>query len=151
MEQLHIATSDGGVYNVIGGAFWDMLQRVKAIPGRRYEQKVWVLPLTLEETREQLKPLRVVNEDDLLDAEIADIRRAQSRILELRDSIEQRIGVLNAEVSRYSRNSKSQIRYSKARDSALLSHALENAALPLEKLTEPQIKGMYAALREMEE
>ena len=150
MDQVQITVTDGS-YKVIGGEFWEMLEKVKSIPGRKYERKVWTLPISLEEARKQLHPLQVVDEDALLEAEIADIQRVQARLLELRDAIERRVNTLDSEISRYSYRSKSSIKAGKAHDSALLYHALENASLPLEKLTEPQIKSMYAALREVEE
>jgi len=149
MEQIKVSI-DGKPYSVIGGDFYEMLEAVKAIPSRSYERKIWCLPLSLEEARTTLAPLQVVDEDGLLEAEIADIQHVQSRILELKARIEQRVQSLDREVSGYSRNSKSSIKYGLAKSSSMLSYALRYASLPVEKLTEPQIKTLYAALREME-
>ncbi len=150
MEQIKVSI-EGKHYSVIGGDFWEMLEKVKSIPGRKMlPDKVWSLPVTLDGTRAQLAPLQVVDEDGLLDAEIADIQRVQSRIQELRPRIEMRISDLDSEVRGYSRNSVSSIKAGKARGSAMLSHALDYATMPVEKLTEPQIKTIYAALRDME-
>ena|SRR5690348_11618427 len=150
MEQIQVSI-EGRSYNVVGGKFWEMLEKVKGIPGRQYEQKVWRLPLSLEEARAKLSPLQVVDGDGLLDVEVADIQRVQSRLQELRPRIERRISDLDSEVRGYSRNSVSSIKAGKARASALLSHALDYAVMPVEKLTEPQIKTLYAALRDMED
>jgi hypothetical protein len=151
MEQIRVSI-EGNPYSVIGGAFWDMLAQVKTIPGRTMgAQKVWSLPVALAEARAALAPLQIVDEDGLLDAEIADIQRVQARLLELRQPIERRIHDLYDELSRYSRNSKSSIRAGKAVEYGRLGHALDYAQLMIEALTEPQIKTMYAALRDMEE
>lgn len=150
MEQVTVFIN-GTPYAVIGGDFWSMLGRIKAIPSRSYSRKVWSLPLSLEDARSQLAPLQVVTEDELLDAEIADIQRVQTRLIELTAAIEKRTQVLDKEVARYSYRSKSSIKAGLAHDSSLLFHALEDARIPSEKLTEPQIKTMHAALRLLEE
>lgn len=149
MEQVQVLI-DGKTYSVIGGAFWDMLEAVKEIPGRAYERKMWRLPLSLEEIRVQLAPLQVVDEDGLLDAEIADIRRVQNRLLELEPEIRQRTSGLYADVKSYSYRSKSRIKAGKAITMSNLDHAIEYAKLSIEQLTEPQIKSLYSALRIME-
>ncbi len=149
MEQIKVSIG-GQPYSVIGGDFYEMLEQVKGIPGRQYDRKVWSLPATLEEARTTLAPLQIVDEDGMLDAEIADIQRVQARIQELRPKIERRVSDLDSEVRGYSRNSVSSIKAGKARASAMFSHALGYAILPVEKLTEPQIKTLYAALHDME-
>jgi hypothetical protein len=142
----------GQPYSVIGSGFWEMLDQVKAIPGRSIDaQKVWRLPLSLDEARAQLAPLQIVDEDGLLEEEIADIQRIQARLLELRPAIERAVRTLDAEISGYSYRSKSNIKAGKMREAGRLSHALDYAQVPVEKLTEPQIKTLYAALRDMEE
>lgn len=150
MERIQVVI-EGKSYNVIGGKFWDMLEAVKAIPGRTYRNKTWELPLPLEGARATLAPLQIVDEDDSLEAEVADIQRVQARLQELRPAIERRIRILDGEVSSYSFNSKSSIKAGKAIRSGCLSHALDYASVPVEKLTEPQIKTLYAALRDMED
>lgn len=149
MEQIQVSIQ-GKPYNVIGGKFYDMLVAVKAIPGRQYLQKVWQLPLTLEEARVELAPLQVVDEDGQLEAEIADIQQTQALILAQKVRIEQWIVELDDEIARFSRNSVSSIKHGRAVQRACLQYALEYALLPLEKLTEPQIKTMYAAMRDLE-
>src|SRR5438552_8296461 len=101
MEQVNVSI-EGQPYSVIGDEFYPMLEQVKAIPGRKYIEKVWHLPLSLDEARAQLAPLHVVDEDGLLEAEIADIQRVQARILELKPAIERREHDLYDDFSRYS-------------------------------------------------
>jgi hypothetical protein len=149
MEQIQV-TIEGKPYSVIGGEFYAMLNAVKDIPGCAYRNKVWELPCLLDEARVALAPLQVVDEDGLLEAEIADIQRIQAQIVEMRSRIEWRISVLDQDVRGYSRNSKSSIKYGLASKSSLLGYALQYASVPVEKLTEPQIKTLYAAAREME-
>lgn len=151
MDKIAVSIDDRTLF-VIGNGFWEMLGQVKSIPGRTMgAQKVWELPLSLDDARAHVSPLQIVDEDGLLDAEIADIQRVQAQILSMKLAIEARIEILSGEVSRYSRRSKSSIKAGVARTSACLSHALDYAAMPIEILAEPQIKTLYAALRCMEE
>lgn len=149
MEQVKVSIKDQ-LYSVIGDEFWEMLERVKNIPGRQYIQNAWRLPGTLDEARASLAPLRVVNDDELLEAEIKDIQRVQARILELRGVIEKEMNSLSGEVSSYSYGSKSRIKAGKAVAMGRLGHALDYASMPVEQLTDPQIKTLYAALRDIE-
>ncbi len=151
MEHINVSI-DGKPYSIIGGDFWEILEKVKSVPGRTMGAgKGWSLPIALDEARLLLAPLQIVDEDGLLDAEIADIQRVQSCLQELRPKIERRINALDSEVAGYSRNSVSSIKAGKARGSAMLSHALDYAIMSIERLTEPQIKTLYAALRDMED
>jgi hypothetical protein len=153
MEKIQIRI-DRKSYSVIGDEFWSMLEHIKAIPSRTFGtiggQRVWEVPGSLEDVQQQLQPLQVLDDEGLLQAELADIGRVQARLLELAPTIEQRIQALDREMSGYSFRSKSSVKAGLAHDSSLLAHALENAGFPVEQLTEPQIKGMYAALKLME-
>jgi hypothetical protein len=150
MEQVKVSI-ENRTYSVIGGEFWEMLEQVKSLPGRQFtSQKIWQLPFSLDEARARLAPLQVVDEDGLLEAEIKDIQRVQARILELRESIEKEVHSLDREVSSYSYRSKSRIKAGKAVEMGRLGYALQYASVPVEQLTEPQIKTLYAALRDME-
>lgn len=151
MEQIKIVIEDMP-YSVIGGDFWAMLEQVKSIPGRTIDrQKVWHLPSSIEEVRRQIQPYQMVTEDELLDAEVADVQRVQARLLEMRPAIEEKMSTLDDEIGRYSYRSKSRIKGSMMQNNGCLYHALEYASMPVEKLTEPQIKTLYAALRRMGE
>lgn len=86
-------------------------------------------------------------EEAQLEAEIAQIKDNQVAILEHKDYIEEIIGKLDVAISRYSFRSKSSVKGAMARDRALLQHSLNNAELPLERLTELHVRGMVAALR----
>lgn len=142
---------EGSNYSVIGGDFWDMLAEVKDVPGRKFVDKVWHLPCSLEKARELLAPLQIVNEDGQLEAEVADIQRVQKRVKEFAATIQSRSSTLYDEVQSYSRMSKSRVRAGKASTMTMLDYALQYADIPVEKLTEPQIKTLYAALREIGE
>lgn len=150
MDKIQVSIQ-GKSYSVIGSEFGEMLSAVKSLPGRQFTAtKVWQLSQSLEEARTALAPLQVLDEDGLLEAEIADIQRVQQRLLELQSQIEARMSSLSGEIKRYSFRSKSRIRASLVQEYGRLDHALADAKLPVEQLTEPQIKTMYAALRDME-
>jgi hypothetical protein len=89
-------------------------------------------------------------EEAQLEAEIAQIKANQAAILEKKAYIEEIIERLDTAISRYSFNSKSAIKGGMARDRALLQHSLDNAELPLERLTELHVRGMAATLRRIE-
>lgn len=89
-------------------------------------------------------------EEAQLEAEIAQIKINQTAILEQEDHIEEIVGKLDAAIDRYSFRSKSSIKGAMARDRALLEHSLNNARLPIERLTELHVRGMAAALRLIE-
>src|SRR5579872_5365600 len=154
MEQITVQI-EGQPYSVVGADFWEMLGRVRAVPGRVFretgKQKTWELPCALEEARLLLAPLQIVDEDDLLDAEIADIWRVQRRLQELTSTIEQRVQELDGKIAGFSPGSRSKVKARYAHDSSLLSYALLYAGQPVEQLTGPQVKTLYAALRQMEE
>jgi hypothetical protein len=86
-------------------------------------------------------------EEAQIGAEITQIKANQAMILERQEYIEEIIGKLDVAISRYSFNSKSSIKGAMARDRALLEHSLDNARLPVERLTELHVRGMAAALR----
>lgn len=151
INTLQIET-DGQVYTVTGGDFYDMLAEVKAIPGRRWdgERKLWKLPLTLAEAKDALSEYQILSdEDEVIDAEIAEIAKLQQMILEDEEKVLAEVQSLDAKVKNYSFRSKSSIKASLATEAACLRHAIASAKMPMEKLTEMQIKGMKAACRLM--
>lgn len=90
-------------------------------------------------------------EEAQIEAEIAQIKANQAAILESENYIEGIIEKLDAAIDRYSFRSKSSVKGAMARDRALLEHSLNNARLPVERLTELHVRGMAAALRLIEE
>ena len=89
-------------------------------------------------------------EDAKIEAEISEIVANQKAVLAATDWIEAKITELNAIISRYSFRSHSAVKSAYAQDRALLRHALTNAALPVEKLAEVQVRGLAAAVRYIE-
>lgn len=89
-------------------------------------------------------------EEAQIEAEIAQIKDNQAAILERQEYIEGIIAKLDVAISRFSFRSKSSIKGAMARDRALLVHSLDNAELPLERLTELHVRGIAAALRLIE-
>lgn len=86
-------------------------------------------------------------EDAKIDAEIAEIAENQRFILENEDWINEAIEALDEAVARYSHNSKSRIKARMCKDRALLRHSLDNARIPISRLTELQVRGLAAAVR----
>jgi hypothetical protein len=140
---------EGKEFAIAGGDFHERLSAVKAIAGRRCSgppDYIWSLPLTLEEVREVLSEYQILgDEDEVLDAEIAEIQKLQGWILEDEAQVLAEAQSLDAKVKGYSFRSKSSVKASLARDAACLHHAINSAKLPVEKLAEIQIKGMKAA------
>lgn len=89
-------------------------------------------------------------EDAKLADEISRIKANQEYILKNEKWINDRIDSFSCEISRYSMRSVSSIKHGKAMDRALLQHALDNARIPVEKLTELQVRGLAAACRYLE-
>jgi hypothetical protein len=86
-------------------------------------------------------------EDAQIEGEIAQIIANQEEILKNKEYIQEIIERLSQAINRYSYGSKSAIKYALAKDRALLDHSLSNACIPVEQLTELQVRGMVAALR----
>lgn len=86
-------------------------------------------------------------EDARLAAEIEKIRADQRYILEQRAWLEEAIEALDADIKRYSYRSRSAVKARKAHDRALFRHALDYAEMPVEHLTEMQVRSLAAARR----
>lgn len=143
---------EGKEFTVAGASFYEMLGQVKDIEGRRWDgdRKLWVLPLTQSEAKEVLSEYQILgDEDEVLDAEIAEIEKFQKMILENEAQIKVEIEGLEESVKTYSFRSKSSRKASMATDCACLRHALHSAKLPIEELAEIQIRGMGSACRIM--
>lgn len=89
-------------------------------------------------------------EEVQIEAEIAQIQANQAALLEKEEYVEKVIDALDTAIGRYSYRSKSAIKGALARDRALLAHSLDNARLPIERLTELHVRGLGAALRLIE-
>ncbi len=124
------------------------------------EHKVWLVNASaaaeaIEVTRRYFDVLDVRNksaedvEEALIDAELAEIEANRQFILERAEEIEKRIGALDANVKSYSYSSRSVHKAAQARESALLAHALSNARMAAEELTEMQVRGLAAAVRKL--
>lgn len=147
MDRLKVEI-EGKEFTVAGGGFHEMLAAVKEIQGRRWDgdRKLWALPITLEEAKEALSEYQILgDEDELIEAEIAEIKKFQAWILEDEPAIRAEIKKISVEVSRYSFHSRSRIKSGLATDEACLRHALGSARMPIEQLTEIQIRGMKKA------
>jgi len=136
----------GKEYTVTGGDFYEMLSQVKAVEGRRWDgdRKLWILPGAIEEVRASLPELQILGgEDEVLDAEIAEIKKLQGWILEDFSAIEQEIADLEANKGGYT--GKWRNKEAKRRGAWCLRCAVKSASQPIEKLTEPEIAGMKRA------
>ena len=89
-------------------------------------------------------------EDAALEAEIAQIEANRQYILDNSEYIEEMIAALDNAIEGYSFRSKSGVKGRMARNSALLWHSLRNAKMPLEQLTELEVRGLGAAVRLLE-
>ena len=89
-------------------------------------------------------------EEAQISAEIAKMRADQAYVQEHTEFIDKIIVALSDQISRYSFGSKSQVRYAMAQDRALLQHSLDNANIPVEAMTEMQVRGLAAAVRLLE-
>jgi len=98
---------------------------------------------------QQVAAMEAEAEDKALVTEIEQIEANQAYILENEERIEQAIKNLSAQVSRYSFSSKSSIKGGLARTRALLQHSLDNARIPVDQLTELQVKGLASAVRHL--
>jgi hypothetical protein len=143
---------EGKEFQVTGGNFYDILTSVKAVPGRRWDgdRKLWILPLTIAEAKEALSEYKILgDEDEVIDAEIAEIEKLQKWILEDEEKVLTEAQSLDTKVKSYSFHSKSSVKASLATEAACLHHAINSAKMPIEKLAEIQIKGMKAACKYM--
>lgn len=137
---------EGIEYTVAGSDFYTMLDRVKAIPGRAWDgdRRLWKLPGAIDEVRSTLSSLKLLGSDDeVLDAEIEEIRRLQCWILEDIPAIEAEISSLEANKGGYT--SEWRTKDAKRRGAWCLRCAIKSASQPVEKLTEPEINGMKRA------
>lgn len=89
-------------------------------------------------------------EDAQIEAELAQIIDSQEYIKERRDQIVNIISHLSEIIGGFSFSSKSRIKSAFAQDRALLEHSLDNAEIPVERLTELQVRGLAAARRLLE-
>jgi len=128
---------------------WDRANRVWLVTPAQADKALEVAARYFEVVDGRDKSTNEMEEAQI-EAEIAQIKASQAAILEKRDYIEEIIGKLDVAINRYSFNSKSAIKGGMARDRALLQHSLDNAELPLERLTELHVRGMAAALRLIE-
>jgi hypothetical protein len=145
---------EGRELQLTGGSFYEMLDAVKAIQGRRWDgdSKVWVLPSSLVECRETaLAEYQIVgDEEELLETEIQEIQRLQSILVENLDFVTEKKKELEAQRDNYSFHSKSRIKASIATNAACLGHAISNAQKPVEELVEIDIRGMKRAVEMLE-
>lgn len=86
-------------------------------------------------------------EDAKLAAELAVVRDDQKYILSRREWIEGAIEALNENVRTYSSMSTSRVKARKSHDATLFYHALRYAQMPVEDLTEMQIRSLSSARR----
>lgn len=145
IQTLKIEVS-GKEYTVTGSDFYSMLDSVRAVEGRKWngDLNLWMLPGTVEEIRTALPGLQILgDEDEVLDAEIAAIKKLQQWILEDVPAIEQEIADLEANKGGYT--GKWRNKDAKRRGAWCLRCAIKSASQPVEKLTEPEINGMKRA------
>jgi len=144
----------------------DFVRALKdAIPytARKWDgaKKAWLVDLDHEQATlaiagkyYELLDSRKMNAAQIEDAKIADeiarIKANQELVLKNEKWINDRIDSLSSEINRYSMRSVSNVKYGKAMDRALLQHALDNARIPVEKLTELQVRGLAAACHYLE-
>lgn len=165
MKQATVREENGKILldTPFDGKFLEALKKAIPYTERSWDRavKVWVVtPSCAEEaialTRRffdvvdgrQLSAAAI--EDVQIEAEIAQIADDQNYIKERRDQIVNIISHLSEVIGRFSFSSKSRIKSAFARDRALLKHSLDNAELPVERLTELQVRGLAAARRLLE-
>jgi hypothetical protein len=137
---------EGKEYTVTGADFYSMLSQVKELEGRKWDgdRKLWKLPGALDEVRAILSDLQILgDEDEVLDAETAEIKNFQKWILEDIPAIEQEIADLEANKGGYT--GKWRNKEAKRKGAWCLRCAIKAASQPIEKLTEPEINGMKRA------
>jgi hypothetical protein len=138
-------------FTLSGGEFYDMLSSVKAIQGRRWDddRKLWLLPVTLDEAREILSEYEILDEDEALDFEAAEIQKLQKQITENQAEVLAEVHRLDTKVKSYSFRSKSSVKSSLAIDAANLRYAINSAKIPIADLADIQIAGMKSACKLM--
>jgi hypothetical protein len=137
---------EGKVFTVTGGVFSEMLATAKDIEGRRWDgdRTLWILPLTLEEAKRALSDYKILgDEDEVIDAEIAEIEKLRGWILEDISAIQTEIEVLEADRGGYT--GKWRNKAAKRNGAWCLRCAIKNAEKPVEQLTQPEISGMKRA------
>lgn len=139
------------------------LKAIKAVEGRRWDgqAKAWFVPAgsKAEAVSALAEFFKVVDTDSVgeggaklakLDAMTDEIIENQKCILDNQERIEELIADMGGKIGRYSYTSHSRIKADLASDRALLQHALDNARLDPDRMTELQIRGLAAAVRFLE-
>ena len=128
---------------------WDKADKVWLVDENEADQAIEVAArfFTIQDMRGKTAEEA---EDAALEAEIAQIEANRQYILDNAEHIKEVIAALEDAVSRYSFQSKSGVKGRMARDKALLWHTLRNAKMPLEQLTELEVRGLGAAVRLLE-
>jgi hypothetical protein len=148
-------TIEGKEYTVTGGKFYDMLNAVKEIDGRKYDgdHKRWILPIPLEPLEQYLEEFGyriIAGEEDLINAEFEEIKRIRELLEAYRERAEQVREGLDESRKTYSFRSTSRKAASIATDAACLRNALNSLKKPIESLAEIEIRGMKRACEILE-
>ena len=144
----------------------DFIKAIKdAVPYQSREwdgaHKAWLVDAEFEKTAlkvagqyYEIIDARKLNAEQVEEAKLNDevkrIKANQEYVLANEKWINDRIESLSSEISRYSMRSVSNVKHGNVMDRALLQHALDNARIPIEKLTELQVRGLQAARRYVE-
>jgi len=116
---------------------------------RRWDSyhKAWGVSAAYAEKAIELFECYFGDEDARINEEIEQIKKNQAVIIAQEDKINEAIIALDDSISHYSFQSSSSIKGRMCRDRALLAHSIDNASIPVEKLTELQVCGLAAAVR----
>lgn len=142
---------EGKEITLAGSEFFEILTAVKAIQGRRWDgdRKLWILPLTLAEAKEALSKYKILgNEDEVIDAEIAEIEKIKRWILEDIPAINSEIELLEADRGGYTRRWRNKA--AKRTGAWCLRCAIKAAEKLVDDLTQPEINGMKRACEIMD-
>ncbi len=138
-------------FTVTGGDFYNILAEVKNVPGRRWDgdRNLWALPLTLAEAKEALSAYKILaDEDEVIDAEIEEIKKLQGWILEDIPAVQEQIELLEADRGGYT--GKWRNKAAKRTGAYCLRCALKVAEKSIEEITQPEIAGMKRACEIMD-
>jgi hypothetical protein len=146
---------EGKLYQVIGGSFTEIVENIKRIEGRRFQsdRKVWVLPTLKKEEVLALLPENyqlLGDEEEVIDAEIAEIEKIFNLILEYKDSIQQEADRLWTKVKTFSFKSKSRVKDKLMGEAGCLRGAILASNKSVDTLSKPEILVMRKALEIME-
>ncbi len=119
-------------YQVIGNDFYSMLEVVKGIPGRRWQQVV-------------------KDEETLLNMEIAQIQRLQAWMNWYAEVARYLSYCEYQHAKSYSFKSKSRFKAASLRDSGCLQHATKYVKKTVDEMTEPEILLLRRAINLVEE